>query len=351
MTQATRYASVLAKIGAERSKLVSEAKLKTLAENINLTELAAQLRDTSYQEQISKLSLPLTSRKLERAFNENLIETYIKILKYSPKNARKYLSSYLLRFEIEHIKMLMKAASSARLSYEQKLSKIYFSVEDYFKRRTVMEEAAKASTPTQIIHALKGTEYFSLLNIGLKSYGESASTASFDIFIDRFFYEKLYEGYESLSKKEQPYANFYASIENDGFALVTLLRGKALNYEPNWLRLVVPQNYIKLNKSTIEALVTAIDFEAALKIVLDSYYAEFFAKAQTPEETIATAGRTFKKAVFQHSKLSAITETFNIGSPLAFLTRKEAEVYNLAVISLGVDSSLKPEEIRNQLLI
>ena len=165
MTQTTRYASVLAKIGAERSKLVSETKLKALAENKSLTELAAQLRDTSYQEQISKLSLPLTSRKLERAFNENLIETYIKIIKYSPKNARKYLSSYLLRFEIEQIKALMKA-TSAKLSPEQKLAKIYFSLEDYLKRRAVMEEAAKASTPNQIIHALKGTEYFFTVEYG-----------------------------------------------------------------------------------------------------------------------------------------------------------------------------------------
>ncbi len=104
MTQTTLYASVLAKIGAERSKLLSEAKLKALTESKSLTEFAAQLRDTSYQEQIAKLSLPLTSRKLERAFNENLIETYIKIIKNSPKKARKYLSLYLLRFEIETYK-------------------------------------------------------------------------------------------------------------------------------------------------------------------------------------------------------------------------------------------------------
>ena len=87
---------------------------------------------------------PITSRKLERAFNENLIETYLKIVKYSPKNARKYLSLYLLRFEIEQHKGLIKA-TSAKLSPEQKLTKIYFSVEDYFKRRRFMEEAAKAS--------------------------------------------------------------------------------------------------------------------------------------------------------------------------------------------------------------
>ena len=350
MTQTTRYASVLAKIGAERSNLVGETRIKALAENKSLTELAVQLRDTSYQEQISKLSLPLTSRKLERAFNENLIGTYIKIIKYSPKNVRKYLSLYLLRFEIEHIKALMKA-TSAKLSPEQKLMKIYFSVEDHLKKHAVIEEAAKASTPNQIIHVLKDTDYFLPLNMGLKNYEENGSTAFFDVFLDKLFYEKLYEGYESLNKKEQSYANFYVSMENDGFTLVTLLRGKALNYESNWLRLVVPGNYFNLNKSTVEDLVTAEDFEAAFKLVLDSFYAKYFIKAQTPEETIATAGKAFKKAVFHHAKSSAISETFNIGSPLAFLTQKEAEVYNLTVLSLGIDSAMKPEEIRNQLLI
>ena len=120
----------------------------------------------------------LTSRKLERAFNENLIETYIKIIKNSPKKARNYLSLYLLRFEIEHVKMLMKA-TSAKLTPDQKIAKIYFSVEDYLKRTLVMEEAAKASTVNQIIHAFKGTEYWSPLNMGLKNYEENASTTMF----------------------------------------------------------------------------------------------------------------------------------------------------------------------------
>jgi vacuolar-type H+-ATPase subunit C/Vma6 len=186
--------------------------------------------------------------------------------------------------------------------------------------------------------------------MGMKNYEENASTVSFDIFLDKQFFEKLYTGYESLSKKEQNYANFYASMENDGFALVTLLRGKALNYEPNWLRLVIPQNYLNFHKSTVEAIVSAIDFETAYKIVLESYYAKYFVKSQTPEETIAAAEKALKKAVLQHAKSSAITETFNIGSPIAFITQKEAEVHNLTVLSLGVDSAMKPEEIRNQLL-
>ena len=334
MSQTTQYASVLAKIGAEKSKLLSEAKLKVLTESSSLTELAVQLRDTSYQEQIAKVPLPLTTRKLERAFYENLIDSYIKIIKNSSKKARKYLDLYILRFEVEQIKILMKA-TSAKLSPEQKQSKIFFSVEDYQKKHAMVEEAVKASTINQVIHAFKGTEYWSPLNMGLKNYEENASTACFDVFVDKFFYEKLYDSYSCLPRKEKPYAFFYASMENDGFTLLTILRGKALNHEPNWLRLVIPQNYFNLNKSTVEALISAVDFESALKIVLESYYCKFFLKAQNPEETIANAGKAFKKAVFQHAEASAISETFNIGSPLAFMTRKEAEVFNLTALSLA----------------
>ncbi len=350
MSQTTRYAPVLAKIGAERSKLLSEGKLKALTESRSLTELTVQLRDTSYQEQIAKIPLPLTSRKLERAFNENLIEAYIKIIKNSPKKARNYLSLYLLRFEIEHIKMLLKA-TSAKLTPDQKSAKIYFSVEDYLKKHAAIEEAIKASTVNQLIHAFKGTEYWSALNTGLKNYEENGSTTCFDVFIDKFFYEKLYESYNCLPKREKPYASFYASIENDGFTLLTLLRGKLLGHEPNWLRLVIPQNYFNLSKATVEALVSAVDFEATFKIVLDSYYGKYFVKTQNPEETVANAGKTFKKAVFQHAKSSAISETFNMGSPLSFMTQKEAEVFNLTVLSLSVSSEMKHDDLRNHLLL
>jgi len=117
LSQTILYASVLPKIGAERSKLLSETKLKSLTESRDLSTFTAQLRETSYQTQLAKMPMPLTSRKLERAFNENLIETYEKIIKNSPKKAIKYLNLHLLRFEVENIKALIKA-TNGKLSPE-----------------------------------------------------------------------------------------------------------------------------------------------------------------------------------------------------------------------------------------
>lgn len=116
MKQPRRFARVLAKIGAERSKLLSESKIKTLTETKDSATFASQLRDTSYQAQIAKMPLPINSRKLERAFNETLIETYAKIVKNSPQSVQASLNLYLLKFEIENLKTLIKIASDSLIA-------------------------------------------------------------------------------------------------------------------------------------------------------------------------------------------------------------------------------------------
>jgi vacuolar-type H+-ATPase subunit C/Vma6 len=339
------YAAVLAKIGVEKSKLLSEAKIKTITETKSLTDLTSQLRETTYQAQTAKVPLPLTSRKLERAFNENLFESYIKIIKNTPKKAERFLSVYLLSFEIENIKSLIKAVN-AELSPEQKLARIYFSVEDYLKKRTVLEEAAKASTLKQMVNVFRSTEYASALIRGAQSYEESGTTVALDVLLDKVFYDVLYERYCKLPKEEKPHAYFYASIKNDSFTLLTILRGKTLNYDANWLRAAVPLNKFNLPSDTIEALLASADFEAALKIALETSYGKFFAKAQSPVDTIANAEKAFNRAIFQHAKARTISEIFNVGAPLAFMMLKEAEVHNLIAISAGVEASLAADQIQ-----
>jgi vacuolar-type H+-ATPase subunit C/Vma6 len=350
LTQTTIYAAVLAKIGAEKSKLLSEAKMKTIIETKSLTEFTGQLRETTYQVQISKIPLPLSGRKLERAFNENLIETYIKMIKNTTKTSAKFLRVYLLRFEVENIKSLIKAVN-AELSSEQKLARVYFSAEDYLKKRALLEEAAKASTLKQAVNAFKGTEYASALSRGAQSYEEKGSTVAVDVLLDKVFYDILYDHYQKLRKKEKPHAYFYASTESDSFLLLTILRGKTLNYDANWLRTAVPLNKFNLSSDTVEALLTAADFESALKIASGTNYGKFFAKAQGPEETIAGAEKAFDRAMFQHAKVSTISEIFNVGAPLAFMMLKEAEVHNLIAISAGVEASLTADQIQEHVLL
>jgi V/A-type H+-transporting ATPase subunit C len=349
LTQVTSYASVLAKIGAEKSKLISETKLRALAETKTLTEFAAQLRETTYQLQMAKVPLPLTSRKLERVFNENLTESYLKMIRNSPKTVTKFLGLSLLRFEVENIKTLIKAVA-INLSPEERLLKIYFSAENTTKKRSLIEESAKATNLKQLANTLKESPYASAFSKGLQIFEEKGSTAGFDILVDKVFYETLFDSYDSLPKKEKPHAYYYASIENDSFTLLTILRGKVLNFDTSWLKLAVPRNKFNLTSETVESLLVAPDFDSALKIALESHYGSFFAKASSPEETISNADKAFRKAEVQHAKVNTVLEIFNVGAPLAFMKLKEAEVHNLIASSGGIEAGVSPEAILNQML-
>jgi V/A-type H+-transporting ATPase subunit C len=349
LTQTGRYARVLPKLGAERGKLLSETKLKTLSESKNLSELVSLLRDTPYQEQVSTIEAPLTGRKLERAYFENLIETYLKIMTYAPEQANRYLSIYLQRIEAENVKALVRMAQTD-LSFEQRLAKMYLSVEKNLGNTGLMEEAAKAQNISQVVAAFKGSEYGSALAAGLKSYEETGSITNMDILIDTLFYEKLCAAYKSLPRRERSHAKLYASLENDSFILLSLLRGKNLNYDPNWLRIAVPNCYFNLTKKQVESIVTALNFEAAYQIVQETPYGKYFERKATPEETIAAAEKKFRRTILYHARKMFIREVFNVGSILIYITSKEAEVRNLTALSLGVDAGLKPEAIRSQLL-
>ena len=251
---------------------------------------------------------------------------------------------------MENIKTLIKA-TNAKLSPDQKLDKMYLSAERYLKKDSVIEEASKAQTIKQVVNDLKGTVYASSLKAGLQNYEETGSIACIDVLVDKAYYEKLYDAYMMLPKKDKSHALFYASTEIDSFTVLTLLRGKNLNYDANWLRTALPQNNFNLSKKTFEAVLSAANFESALKIVSGSQYASFFVKDEDPEKTLANGEKAFEKAVFQHAKAYRVRDTFSIGAPLAFMTLKKAEVHNLVATCSGVEAAVNPDTIQSQLLL
>ena len=164
--------------------------------------------------------------------------------------------------------------------------------------------------------------------------------------VDKLFYDSV-AAYESYPDGRNP-TRTSTQAQKLTVHPNHLLRGKNLNYDPNWLR-TIPSCFFNLTKNEVESMVSALDYDAARKIVEESYYAKYFQHKATPEETIATAEKAFRAAILQKAKKSVIRETFNVGSTLSFITIKEAEVHNLTALTLGVEGGLK-QAIRNQLL-
>jgi V/A-type H+-transporting ATPase subunit C len=344
------YSNVLVKVGVESSRLLSKEKLKRLIECKSLEELASELKDTVYGDKLSKVTLPYASKIFERAFRESLIEVSTKIVQNSPETISSFIKTYLLKFEIENIKTILRAASVG-LPYDEISQKLYLPVEVFLKRQDILLKAAMAIHVKSVVDNFKNTIYGPLLISGLQKYEETGSTKYFDILLDRMFYEHFGEKFKGLPKKEQEIAFFYVSREIDRFNILTILRTKILGYDPNWVRLTISRNFYNVTEETIEALLLADNFESALSIIQQSYYKNFVATAETPEESISEAEKAFRKDLFEHAKKTIVGDPFNVGTPLAFLVRKEIELDNLTAISLGIEYNWNKGDISHFLLV
>lgn len=349
MNQEQLYSSVLVKIGVERSNLLNKQKLERLTDCKSLKEFAVELEQTIYGKNITHLVQPYTANVFEKAFRENFIEVCIKIVRSSPDVASAFLKNYLLKFEHENIKTILRAISIG-LPYDELKSKIYLPVETFLKRQKLILKAAMAIQVKLVVDALQNTVYGPSLITGLKKYEETGSTKYFDILLDRMFYEYLGKSMKDLPKSDRKLAFFYVSRQTDCFNIVTILRAKLLGYEPNWIRMTVSRNFYNVPKQTIEAMLTAKNFEAAFNIVKQSYYKKFFVKSDIPQETISIAEKNFRRNIFEHIKKTEIGDPFNVESPIAFIVKKEIEIYNLTAISLGIEYNWKKNDILRLLL-
>jgi V/A-type H+-transporting ATPase subunit C len=344
------YSSVLVKIGIERSRLLSEQKLERLTDCKTLTEFASELGQTVYGKKIEQMTPPYTTNDFEKAFRENFIEVCIKIAQNAPNVVSAFLKTYLLKFELENIKTVLRAVSIG-LPQDEIRNKLHLPVETFLKRKEVILKAAMGIQVKMVVDALQNTPYGPTLITGLQKYDETASTMCFDILLDRLFYEKLGKSFKELPKNEQKLASFYVSRKNDRFNILTILRAKHLGYNPHWIRMAISRDFHNVSEQTIESMLMAENFESALNIIKQGYYKKLFVKAETPEETLSVAEKAFRRDIFQQIKKTEIGDPFNIGSPLAFIVRKETELYNLTAISLGIEYGKKKDDIVSWLLV
>ena len=349
MSQEQLYSNVLVKVSVEKSHLLTKEKFSRLLNSKNLVEYVSELKETIYGQELERLMLPYTTNKLERVFRENFIETCIKIVRNSPDIASKFLRTYLIKFEHENIKIILRAVSIG-LPFDEIKKRLYLNLETFFERKEIILKAAMAIQVKLVVEVLQNTIYGPSLVLGLKKYEETGSTKYFDILLDRMFYENVGELYKNLPKNEREHAFFYVSNIVDRFNILTILRAKLLGYEPHWIRVALAHNFYNISKETIEQLLMADNFKSALEIIKKSNYAKLFDKTVIDEEKLAKVEKEFRQKILLNITKLRFGDPFNIGTPLDFIFRKEIESYNLTALSIGIEYNWKKDDISRLLI-
>jgi len=104
----TMMGSLGPRVRGVRSRLLTKEKLRAIIYAESLDDVINALRDTGYKTVIERIEKITSPEEITREFKTAVIQDLVQLALGSPPQARYLLSVYLLKFEIENIKVVAK---------------------------------------------------------------------------------------------------------------------------------------------------------------------------------------------------------------------------------------------------
>jgi vacuolar-type H+-ATPase subunit C/Vma6 len=330
----------LPKVAFEKSKLLSSAQYKDLLSAKDLNEFVGKLKNMDYEEIDfqEKASLEL----IDYGLKEKLITILHKIIRNSPINFQRFFITYLLKFEIENIKLLVKGFYKKLGSEEIKLHE---SVEQLLGRKGIFKEALAAADLRALITILQKLPYGKLIEEAFANFErENYSFFYFDLFLDLKYLEELWSKHQKLRRNNRTIVREFIGLETDCYNLEVVLRARNLKIEPHLIYKMISSKSFHLNKQFLEELIR------------DNLSYERLAQIFRISEKMSSLDAQSVPLICKSMRLKLIRSlyvgsVFSIAKSLAFLIHKELEMENLRIISVGIYYKKPIDEISKKLYI
>lgn len=295
-------------------------------------EILRFLQDTQYKNEIDEYDLSgKGSGAIESALNANLMRNFQKLYRISDKNMQKVMTTYLLRYDLENIKMILRSKSTGVGSREVEpllFSSVNFNKEFYQRllSKSSWEEVIQC-LPFLPKKKLNFSELFEVENA-----------------LDKYYLETLYLFARNLKGQGKIVAQFLKQeidITNLKTILRLMLREKKEESKINYLQhLVNPSHFIQqlLTKDSLEDLVKLLHKHKYISL-------------KGEEEDLLTK-LEMELSVFLLRKESLLIHQHLLSANyiLGYLFAKETEVRNLKTLVKGKKLAV-PEKYLEQLLV
>jgi len=328
-------------VAFEKSKLITPIEYNELVASRDLNEFVLKLRRSEYE---IELRGQISLNYIEFELIEVLFAAFDKMIKHAPKKFQSFFRAYLIKYEMQNIKTLIRAfykgVKKTELQY-------HYTVENILGRKDVITESLNASDLNTLIIGLQKLPYGDVIGEIFEIIErEKYSFFYLDLFLDLKYLEELWLAHNELGRRNREIVKKFIGLEIDSYNLETVLRAKNLGLEEHLVYRMISQHYYLLNEHFLEELIkNKLDIAMLLK------YYKFKEKITRNLEDPETIRHLFKKELIKLIHSFYIKSGFNIGKPFAFLLNKELEIENLRSISIGIYYKRKPEEISGSLYI
>jgi V/A-type H+-transporting ATPase subunit C len=338
--------------------LIEPKRINDLA-GMRLHDIFSMLEKTVYNPEISRIrEKRLSPYLLEDALLKNFIKTCERLLKFSPKGIRLLLSTFLMKFEVDCVKGLLRA-KQAELTVEEAMKYVIpVGKLDEARCRKTMETSENIADVVKSLHEM---EYGSVLDEAFAVYKEEKNFYLLEVALDRYVYSKLWGVTGKLGGLDKKIARTMIGLKIDSANIKTILRCKAMGIREDQIRrYLIPVSEV-LGEKELEEVIREVDIQSVInslvrlakRSMVRDYQYVFTEIQQSQVTSLTRLEKILDRGLVKTSlrMIKRYTPYFNIGLLLAFLNLKWFEIRNLRVIIRGSEAGIPPDRIKKLLIL
>ncbi len=327
-----------ARIQGKSNMLISDQRMRDLTESKSLRELINKIKDSDYIQEVDKVNIDELG-KIHSALEKSFLRSVEELQDLSPKNIKKLLEAYMMFFETKILKTIYRA----KFSNTELNEDLVFPIGNIDE--ITLKHLLEAKTTADIGVTLEPTPYSKVFK---QKY---QTTEEFEIALDNFVLNNFIE--QSQNKMyDAIYIVDMVNKKADILNILALLKMRLRETDKEKQKNLLISTETELSKR-FNDLINSKDLTQFVEICKGLPYHEALSNALEQYNKDSLLAH-FEYELFRFYKKFVVgAELAHILGPyplFSFLTKKEIENRNLFVISKGIDSKLKPEQIRGMII-
>ncbi|ACL70692.1 V-type ATPase subunit [Halothermothrix orenii] len=341
------YAGVNAKVKALFGKMLSEEDYNNLINQKSVQDIFDYLyQNTHYREYLEELAgVEIHRRQLERTLKKNFIRDFKAILRYLTGPIRDFFKFFLIKFEIEDLKMLLRTSLIEHDEEYLKNTLVYMGIYEDIS----LDRLTSINNYHDLLEVFKGTQYYDTLERFEERYMKDKNLFPIEMTLDFNYFIKLAQLVRRLRGEDYRIIRDLLGTQVDLLNIQWIYRTKRyynLNTE-EILNYTIPIHY-RLSAKDLKNLSQSSQEEEIFNYLSKTDYDELFSPVAHDKSILFE--KYFLSYLLKKAYHTKISGTSNVGVIISYTFIKEYEIRDIITVVEGVRYSLRSEDIKNYLI-
>ncbi|MGN1186584.1 MAG: V-type ATP synthase subunit C [Methanobrevibacter wolinii] len=337
------YLNPIAKVRARKGRLLSDKQIVELAESNSVEDV------TNYLRSLDDYLPYLNEYSLEKSLDVQMADTYKYLATIAPKEIKKPFEVISTKTDIANIKALL-TAKAVGFSNE-KTSELLIPSGSLYDD---LDKLVDASSVTDVVAGLDGTEYSDVLKDAIPQYEESNSLLPFSNALDKFYLHSLLHSTEVPGNENTEKMFAYIGTQVDIANLKLIIRAKVDGLDYDVVSPYLISEGYQLREWKLKELMESQDVPGVISSLDGTKYGDILSDALTKyNETgiVSVFENTLDSYFADYSHSLSLEKPLGIGPIIGFLSGKEKEIKNLKIISRAKREEGFPNDKLQEMLV